>query len=78
MFVIYFCSGDESVEERGELMAAQVDIPSEDTPREEKDAMDSANTAVKPNNEYGLSLKLSIMGIYFIANKCPLVMFVDE
>ncbi|KAH3716168.1 uncharacterized protein LOC127855145 [Dreissena polymorpha] len=43
--------GDESVEERGELMAAQVDMPSEDTPREEKDTIDSANTAAKPNND---------------------------
>ncbi|XP_060597448.1 uncharacterized protein LOC132751301 isoform X2 [Ruditapes philippinarum] len=42
--------GDESREERGELLAAQVDIPSEDTPQEEKDVCDSADSTTKPKS----------------------------
>ncbi|XP_053373583.1 uncharacterized protein LOC123531062 [Mercenaria mercenaria] len=43
--------GEESREERGELLAAQVDIPSEDTPKEEKDGSESAASTPKPAAE---------------------------
>ena len=45
-----FLNREKSKEERGDILAAQVDIPTDDTPKEEKDGMDS-NTP-KPGTEY--------------------------
>ena len=57
IFDLLWFSDDASREERGELMAAQVDIPSEDdTPREEKDALESTTNHHKGNSEYGKDL----------------------
>lgn len=49
--LLCFIRGDESREERGELLAAQVDIPSEETPKEEKDGTGSAASTPKPSAE---------------------------
>ena len=57
-------------EERGELLAAQVDIPSDDTPREEKEC-ESADSTTKALAEYAILVILHQViknfKIYFIS-----------